>query len=60
MHIPLGVYTGACCLESLKPELSWMQVDTSCQENYRGKASVLGQDKGQELYGAEGTLIWKS
>jgi len=37
-----------------------MQVDTFCQENYYVKASLLGQDKGQKLYGAEGMLIWKS
>lgn len=37
-----------------------MQVDASCQENYHGKASLLGQGKEQKLYGAEGALIWKS
>lgn len=37
-----------------------MQVDTSCQENYHGKPSLPGQDKGQKLYGTEGILIWKS
>lgn len=44
--------------ESLK--LSWMQVDILCQDIYNNKVSLLGQDKGEKLCRAEGTLIWKS
>lgn len=43
----------------MKPKLSWMWVDTSCQDNYHSEASVLGQEKRQKLCGAKGILIWK-